>query len=162
MFGSLPIWNLEYCIVVDGQLLWAWVQSFMSIGRELKQRLFWSYFSQAFDWSAAVRGFMIYGIGLRFASQQLRRKSFGLTSASAHVLYRRCLTPYVGSSATRAARASRRASTMTDKHWRCLTCSHNAKYLSLRCSLLNTKCCKFMADHFDTLQIFFNSLILQL
>jgi hypothetical protein len=30
--------------------------------------------------------------------------------------YRSCLTTYVGSSATQAARASRRASTMTDKH----------------------------------------------
>jgi hypothetical protein len=30
--------------------------------------------------------------------------------------YRSCLTPYVGSSATQAARASRGASTMTDKH----------------------------------------------
>jgi hypothetical protein len=48
---------------------------------------------------------------------------------------RSCLTSYVGSSATQVARASRRASTMTDKHWQCLTCSYNAKYLYLRCSL---------------------------
>jgi hypothetical protein len=47
----------------------------------LKQRLDQSSFSQAADWSVAVGGFVIHGITLRFANQQLGKKSFELTFA---------------------------------------------------------------------------------
>jgi hypothetical protein len=48
--------------------------------------LFVNFFFQSADWSAAVKGFMIYGIIMRLASQQLGRRSFGLTLALALAL----------------------------------------------------------------------------
>jgi hypothetical protein len=49
--------------------------------KELMQRLVQSSFSQAADWSVAVGGFVIYGITLRFAIEQLRRNSLRQTFA---------------------------------------------------------------------------------